>query len=117
MEWTPPLLQPASFFLFSKNISGVSHERKKEPTVVDIIGITDIFFKEHLRGEITKKGKWLDTIIPVTIIGECGVMYLYSDGSERFSEPGKHYIVLRENSNVFEKIPTAKITLIIVKSV
>ncbi len=87
-------------------------KREKEPTVTELIGIGEMFFEEPLRGTITKKGIWLDITIDVTILGECGALYLYSDGIKRFSEPGRHYIALRNGKDIPEKIPASKVTLL-----
>ncbi|EKE11443.1 MAG: hypothetical protein ACD_15C00077G0001 [uncultured bacterium] len=78
--------------------------------VTGLVGIKEKFYDTPRLGQIIiKKGIWGNTFTDVTVLGEYGAMYSHSDGIERFSEPGKHYIVIVEGSELTKKVPAAEV--------
>lgn len=99
------------------------------PAVTGLIGIVERHFEKPLSGTITEKNPWLDKIIKVTILGEHGVLYSHSDGIDRISKDGLHYIAVEEREvetkvrtkgktetvkeivKITKKIPASKVNL------
>ena len=83
---------------------------QERPCVTGLIGVKERRFRAPLPGKIIQKSIWSDKIIEVTILGEYGALYSYSDGIDRFSE--MYYIVRKEDHATEIKVLASKVSLV-----
>ena len=72
---------------------------KQEPEVTGLVGIREELYDKPRAGKLLKITRFWRSYSDVKIIGVYGVFYSYSDGKERISEGGKHYIVILPKKN------------------